>query len=162
MLCDAMWVFICFGTDLPLWPSGAETWTNRAEFTSVHSNHKRLASLTTSVRPSKHKHSWFRRWYRHIKRWMNYILHLPFRHEAGNLIRSDICFEFLLVITGRRKAIESLYFWLHKWKTLKALNGGRKRQLHIWIYLWNNHAGWAVHWTRLCSDLHFLFLVVGF
>lgn len=58
--------------------------------------------LTTSVWPLEHKHSWFKRWYRHIKRWMNYILHLAFRHVAGNLVPSDICFEFSL--SDHRKA----------------------------------------------------------
>lgn len=82
--------------------------------------------LTASVRPSKHKHSWFKHWYRHIKRWMNYTLHLPFRHLAGNLIHSDICFEFHLVI--RQIAITFLFlfffslFWGGDWTFCFNLN----------------------------------------
>lgn len=107
--CVGMWVFICFDTDLPLWPSGLKhepTEQSLRQYAAITgaSSAKDLP-LTTSVWPSKHKHSWFKHWYRHIKRWMNYILHLPFRHVAGDVIQSDICFEVLLVFTGRRKAI---------------------------------------------------------
>lgn len=116
MLCVGMRVFICFDTDLPLWPSGLKrepTVQSLRQYTAITgARSPKEPPLTTSVWPSKHKHSWFKHWYRHIKRWMNYILHLPFRHVAGNLIQSDICFEFLLVITRRRKVIVFSYFLL--------------------------------------------------
>ena len=111
-----MWVFICFDTDLPLWPSGLKhepTEQSLRQYTAITgASLPKDSPVTTSVWPSKHKHSWFKHWYRLMKRWMNYILHLPFRHVAGNLTHSDICFEFLLVITGRRKAIMFLCFLL--------------------------------------------------
>lgn len=99
----------------------AETWTNGAGFTSAHSNHKsqlpkRSASDHISAAFLKHKHSWFKHWYRRIKRWVNYILHLPFRHVAGNLIQSDICFEFRLVI--RQRAIMFTLCFNLSWETL--------------------------------------------
>lgn len=104
-----MWVFTCFNTSLPLWPLELK---HEPRGQSLHrctaikgANFPKDLSLTTSGWPSKHKHSWFKHWYRHIKRWLNYILHLPFRRLAGNLIHSDICFEFLLVITRRQEAI---------------------------------------------------------
>lgn len=130
VLCVGMWVFTCFNTGLPLWPLELK---HEPRGQSLHrctaitgANFPKDLSLTTSGWPSKHKHSWFKHWYRHIKRWLNYILHLPFRRLAGNLIHSDICFEFLSVITRRQEATMSLYFfsliWTMQLCTLTALN----------------------------------------
>lgn len=146
VLCVGMWVFICFNTGLPLWPLELKhepRGQSLRQCTAITgANFPKDSSLTTSGWPSKHKHSWFKRWYKHIKRCMNYILHLPFRRLAGNLIQSDICFEFLSVIIRRQEVIMFLYFffsliWTPQLCTLMALKGNRKQLFgfHILFFL---------------------------
>lgn len=60
-LCVGMQVFICFNTDLPLWPPGLKhepTEQSLHQYTAITgANFPKDSSLTTSGWPSKHKHS---------------------------------------------------------------------------------------------------------
>lgn len=135
VLCVGMWVFICFDTGLPLWPLELKhepRGQSLHQYTAITgANFPKDLSLTTSGWPSKHKHSWFKLWYRHIKRWMNYILHLPFRRLAGNFIQSDSCFEFLSPAKSHFVFILFSLIWTTQLCTRMALNGDGKQLFEL-------------------------------